>query len=247
MRSIPGTQLFVETRKGIERMRVSSVCRLAIKAGWLLAALASCAVFVYAQRPPGPRGDEETFRFRFVGPHAGNRVASIAGVPGDPSTYYAGAASGGVWKTTDGGNRWEPIFDKEPAAAIGAIAVAPSDPSVIWVGTGEAWAIRDSDVMGNGVYVSTDSGKSWTWAGLEDTGRIGRIVVHPRNPDVAFVCALGRNRSAACIALPIGDNTGSAYFLPTPIPVARDLPWIRTIRGFFLRACGRWKCTLTER
>jgi len=119
-------------------------------------------------------------------------VASIAGVPGDPSTYYAGAASGGVWKTTDGGNRWDPIFDKQPVAAIGAIAVAPSDPSVIWVGTGEAWTIRDSDVMGNGVYVSTDSGKNWAHVGLDETGRIGKILVHPTNPDIAFVCALGR-------------------------------------------------------
>jgi photosystem II stability/assembly factor-like uncharacterized protein len=84
------------------------------------------------------------------------------------------------------------MFDKQPAAAIGAIAVAPSDPSVIWVGTGEAWAIRDSDVMGNGVYLSTDSGKNWSHVGLDETGRIGKIIVHPTNPDIAFVCALGR-------------------------------------------------------
>src|SRR5213080_3098074 len=192
MRSMPAAQLFFRTGKGIQRMRANSVWRLAIQEGLLFAVLATCVTVAYAQRPSGPRADEDTFRFRFLGPRAGNRVASIAGVPGDASTYYAGAASGGVWKTTDAGNRWEPIFDKQPVAAIGAIAVAPSDPSVIWVGTGEAWAIRDSDVMGNGVYVSTDSGKSWTHAGLEDTGRIGRIVVHPSNPDIAFVCALGR-------------------------------------------------------
>ena len=173
-------------------MLATYVRTFAVRAGILSGALAVCGPIVYAQRPPGPRANEETFRFRFVGPRAGNRVASIAGVPGDPGTYYAGAASGGVWKTTDGGNRWEPIFDKQPVAAIGAIAVAPSDPSVIYVGTGEAWAIRDSDVMGDGVYVSTDSGKDWTHAGLDDTGRIGRILVHPTNPDIAFVCALGR-------------------------------------------------------
>src|SRR5438105_2626711 len=157
---MPEAQLFVATRKGIGRMRVALNLRLLVQTGLLLGALVSWANLVDAQRPPSPPSDEETFRFRFVGPRTGNRVASIAGVPGDPSTYYAGAASGGVWKTTDGGNRWEPIFDKEPVAAIGAIAVAPSDPSVIWVGTGEAWAIRDSDVMGNGVYVSTDYGKN---------------------------------------------------------------------------------------
>jgi photosystem II stability/assembly factor-like uncharacterized protein len=135
---------------------------------------------------------EEGFRFRFVGPKTGNRVAAIAGIPGDVSTYYAGAASGGVFKSTDGGNRWEPIFDKEPAAAIGALAVAASDPSVVFAGTGEAWAIREPDVAGNGIYKSTDAGKTWTNVGLGETGRIGRIVIHPRNPDIVFVCALGR-------------------------------------------------------
>src|SRR5256884_5202938 len=129
---MPAAKLFVKKRKGMERMRATSVCRLAIKTGLLLAALAGCAVLAGAQRPPGARGDEETFRFRFVGPRAGNRVASIAGDPGDPSTSYYGASSGGVWQTTDGGDRSEPIVDKEQAAAIGAIAVAPSDPSVIW-------------------------------------------------------------------------------------------------------------------
>ena len=81
---------------------------------------------------------EDQFRFRFVGPKVGNRIAAVAGVPGDASVYYAGAASGGIWKSTDGGNRWVPVFDKQPVAAIGALAVAPSDPSTVWAGTGEA-------------------------------------------------------------------------------------------------------------
>ena len=160
--------------------------------GVLVLTMCLCAQAVQGQRQVTLPQQEDTFRFRFVGPRAGNRIASAAGIPGDPSTYYAGAASGGVWKSSDGGNRWEPIFDKQPAAAIGAIAVAPSDPSVVWVGTGEAWTIRDSDVMGNGVYISTDAGKTWTHAGLDETGRIGRIVVDPKNSDTAFVCALGR-------------------------------------------------------
>lgn len=144
-----------------------------------------------AQRRRG-EGGQEGFRFRFIGPTVGNRVAAVAGVPGDPNVYYAGAASGGVWKTTDGGGRWLPIFDKEPVAAIGALAVAPSDPNVVWAGTGEAWAIRDSDVMGNGVYKSTDAGKTWTHMGLDATGRIGRVIVNPRDANNVFICALGR-------------------------------------------------------
>ncbi len=135
---------------------------------------------------------ESQFRFRFVGPKVGNRIAAVAGVPGDPSVWYAGAASGGIWKSVDGGNRWAPIFDRQPVAAIGALAVAPSDPSTVWAGTGEAWAIRDSDVMGNGVYKSTDAGKTWSFMGLPDSGRIGRIVIHPTNPDIVFACVLGR-------------------------------------------------------
>jgi photosystem II stability/assembly factor-like uncharacterized protein len=160
---------------------------------WFLG-LASLVVFLtpaaLAERP-----ESDTSRglsFRFAGPAVGNRVASVAGVPGDPSTYYAGAASGGVWKSTDGGHDWNPIFDSQPVAAIGALAVAPSDPSVVWAGTGEAWVIRDSDVMGDGVYKSTDGGKTWTHMGLDETGRIGRIVITPNNPNIVFVCALGR-------------------------------------------------------
>src|SRR5882724_10423110 len=135
---------------------------------------------------------ESDFKFRFVGPKVGNRIAAVAGVPGDPSIYYAGAASGGIWKSADGGNRWSPIFDKQPVAAIGALAVAPSAPGTVWAGTGEAWVIRDSDVMGNGIYKSTDAGNTWRNVGLPDSGRIGRIVIHPSNPDIVFACVLGR-------------------------------------------------------
>src|SRR5215472_6239595 len=150
-------------------------------------------VFTLAGIAQQPDSEEEgQLRFRFVGPQVGNRIASVAGIPGDPSTYYAGAASGGVWKSVDGGNRFVPIFDKQPAAAIGALAVSPSNPSIVWAGTGEAWAIRDSDVMGNGIYKSTDAGKTWSNVGLQETGRIGRIIVHPANPDIVFACALGR-------------------------------------------------------
>src|SRR6476620_11159339 len=111
-----------------------------------------------AQCRGGGGAPPDGLAFRFLGPVVGNRVASIAGVPGDPSIYYAGAASGGVWKTTDGGIRWVPVSDSMPVTAIGSLAVAPSDPNVVWAGTGEAWAIRDSDLQGDGIYKSTDSG-----------------------------------------------------------------------------------------
>ncbi|MBS0393604.1 MAG: sialidase [Proteobacteria bacterium] len=140
----------------------------------------------------GDAPDESQFRFRFVGPKIGNRIAAAAGVPGDPRIYYAGAASGGIWKSTDGGNLWSPVFDKQSVAAIGALAVAPSDPAVVWAGTGEAWVIRDSDVMGDGIYKSTDAGRTWRNMGLRESGRIGRIVVHPTNPDIVYACVLGR-------------------------------------------------------
>ncbi|MEO8430975.1 MAG: hypothetical protein ABI592_05650, partial [Acidobacteriota bacterium] len=127
--------------------------------------------------------------YRFIGP-PGNRVAAVAGVPGDLNTAYAGASSGGVWKTTDGGVHWRPVFDGQRAQSIGAIAIAPSDPNVVWVGTGETF-IRSNVSLGDGVYRSTDAGKTWTHLGLERTGRIGRIAVDPRDPDVALVAALG--------------------------------------------------------
>ncbi|MDE2267254.1 MAG: sialidase [Alphaproteobacteria bacterium] len=130
--------------------------------------------------------------FRFIGPEHGNRIASIAGVPGNTTTYYAGASSGGLWKSSDGGNDWKPIFEKKGAAAIGAIAVAPSSANIVWLGTGEPWAIRDIDIGGNGVYKSTDGGTNWRHMGLTKTGRIARIIVDPQDPQTVFVCAEGR-------------------------------------------------------
>src|SRR5439155_1112178 len=145
----------------------------------LAAVLALVGHTGHAQQAAGPAQDAGPLRFRFMGPAVGNRIASVAGVPGDPSTYYAGAASGGVWKSTDGGATFAPIFDTQQVMAIGALAVAPSDPRTVWAGTGESWAIRDVDVMGDGVYKSTDAGPTWTHADLDETGRIGRVIVHP--------------------------------------------------------------------
>jgi photosystem II stability/assembly factor-like uncharacterized protein len=127
--------------------------------------------------------------YRYIGP-VGNRLIAVAGVPGNPNVYYAGAASGGIFKTTDAGASWTPLFDEQPASSIGSLAIAPSDPNVVWAGTGETF-IRSNISIGNGIYKSTDAGKTWAHMGLEKTGRIGRIVVDPRNPDIVVACALG--------------------------------------------------------
>ncbi len=156
-------------------------------------ALPGSAVAQRRGGPPGPRAQPaEPLHFQYLGPENAGRVASIAGVPGDLKTYFLGAASGGVWKTTDGGRTFKPTFDGQDVQAIGALAVSPSDPLQVWAGTGEAWAIRDADVMGDGIYKSVDGGDTWTHMGLPKTGRIGTIVVHPTNPDIVYVCALGR-------------------------------------------------------
>lgn len=128
-------------------------------------------------------------RYRYIGP-PGNRTSAVVGVPGDPLVYYIGASSGGIWKSTDGGIDWFPIFDDQPAQSIGAIAIAPSDPNVVWAGTGEAF-VRSNISIGNGVYKSTDAGKTWQHMGLEKTGRIGRVAIDSQDPDIVFVAALG--------------------------------------------------------
>ena len=128
-------------------------------------------------------------RFRFIGP-VGNRISAVAGVAGNPLIYYAGAASGGVFKTIDAGTHWKPIFDREPVMSIGAIAVSPSNPDIVWVGTGEPF-IRSNVSIGWGVYKSLDGGRTWTCMGLEQTARIARIVIDPHDPDRVFVAALG--------------------------------------------------------
>jgi photosystem II stability/assembly factor-like uncharacterized protein len=130
-------------------------------------------------------------RWRCIGPFRGGRALAAAGVPGEPETFYFGAVGGGVWKTTDMGRVWKPIFDAAPIASIGALAVAPSNPSVIYVGTGEA-DMRSDISYGDGVYKSTDAGKTWHNIGLRETRHIGRILVDSHNPDTVLVAALGR-------------------------------------------------------
>jgi photosystem II stability/assembly factor-like uncharacterized protein len=129
-------------------------------------------------------------RWRLVGPFRGGRTLTAQGVPGQPNLFYFGAVGGGIWKSENAGRTWEPIFDSQPIASIGAIAVAPSDPNVIYVGSGEA-DMRSDISYGNGMYKSVDAGKTWTRIGLTDTRQIGRILVDARDPNLVFVAALG--------------------------------------------------------
>ena len=128
--------------------------------------------------------------WRFVGPYRGGRTLAVSGVAGDAKTFYLGSVDGGVWKTVNGGESWEPLFDNQPIQSIGAIEVAPSDPAVVYVGTGEG-CIRNDISYGDGVYKSTDAGKTWTHIGLDDSQHIARLAIDPKNPDRVFVAALG--------------------------------------------------------
>ena len=129
-------------------------------------------------------------KWRLIGPFRGGRVVAVAGVPGDSTTFYFGSVNGGIWKTIDAGVVWTPIFDSQPVGSIGALAVAPSDPKVIYAGTGES-DIREDLSSGNGVYKSSDGGATWSHIGLEDTRQISRIVIDPQNPQIVYVGALG--------------------------------------------------------
>jgi len=132
----------------------------------------------------------QQLKFRFIGPE-GNRAIAIAGVPGNPMINYIGAASGGLWKTEDGGIGWKPITDSLEVSSVGSVAIAPSDENQVWMGTGETFVIRPAHAMGDGIYKSTNAGKSWERKGLEKTGRIGRVVVHPTDADIVYAAALG--------------------------------------------------------
>src|SRR5690348_3068360 len=171
-----------------------------------LAALAASAAHAQEKKHLPKTTTPPPLQFHYMGPPAGGRVASVAGVPGDYSTYYLGAASGGLWKSTDGGHTFLPIFDDQDTSAIGAIAVAPSDSDTVWVGTGERWFIRPSDIWGDGVYKSTDAGKTWQHMGLTDTGRIARVASIRRIPTTCWSAPKGaataRNTSAASTAPP---------------------------------------------
>ena len=149
----------------------------------------SVSGFVRAQQAQISPDVYNEMKFRYIGP-VGNRATAVAGIAGNPDVYYVGAASGGIFKSTDGGIHWEPIFDNEPVSSIGSLAVAASDPNIVWAGTGESF-IRSHISVGSGIYKSMDAGKTWKLMGLEKTGRIGNVVIDPHNPDIVLACVLG--------------------------------------------------------
>ncbi|HEX3558917.1 MAG TPA: hypothetical protein VHU19_06925 [Pyrinomonadaceae bacterium] len=160
---------------------LAASCAVALLAGVLLPR-------VFARRQNA--GLYSDMHWRMIGPFRGGRVNAVSGVPGEPTAFYFGSVGGGVWKSVNSGRTWTPVFDSQPVASIGAIGVAPSDPSVVYVGTGEA-DMRSQISYGDGMYKSADAGRTWTHIGLEGTRQIGRVVVDPKNSSVVFVAALG--------------------------------------------------------
>jgi photosystem II stability/assembly factor-like uncharacterized protein len=142
-------------------------------------------------KPDASKDPLENMKFRNLGPAVGGgRITAVAGIPGKANVYYAGAAGGGIFLTQDGGLSWKPIFEKESTASIGAIALAPSNPNLVWVGTGEK-NIRNDVITGKGVYFSPDAGTTWTFMGLKDAGQISNIEINPADPNIVFVAVLG--------------------------------------------------------
>ncbi|MFZ0211645.1 MAG: hypothetical protein WBE20_01290 [Candidatus Acidiferrales bacterium] len=163
------------------------------RSGWLLLlGVLGCAAF-FASGLRAQTLDAKTWsgvKWRSIGPFRGGRVETVVGIPGNPDIYYFGAVTGGVWKTTDAGLSWNPMFDKENIASIGAIAIDPQDSNVLYVGTGEP-CLRGNVSFGNGMYKSVDAGATWTHIGLEDTRHISKVLIDPKNPSTIFVAAIG--------------------------------------------------------
>ena len=173
-------------------MQVKQVWRWMLR-GVVLTLVAGFGLVAAAPAPTAPAVPTSLYsgmKWRLIGPYRGGRVLTVTGVPSEPDTWYFGAVIGGVWKTTDSGRVWKPLFQHQPVASIGAIAVSPSNPNIVYVGTGEV-APREDISFGDGVYKSLDGGKTWHHMGLDDSRHIGKILVDPRNPDIVLVAALG--------------------------------------------------------
>ncbi|HEV2615134.1 MAG TPA: hypothetical protein VGU63_00845 [Candidatus Acidoferrales bacterium] len=171
----------------IERCNLIQIRRIVLIVFAVVATAALAPVLMAQQYSPNLYQD---MRWRMIGPFRGGRTKAISGVASQPNVFYIAQVNGGVWKSTDYGETWNPIFDAEPTQSVGAIEVAPSDPNVIYVGSGEGLQRPDLSV-GNGVYKSTDAGKTWTHVGLDDAFQIAELAIDPRNPDHVLVAVVG--------------------------------------------------------
>jgi len=211
----------------LTRKQQHSDCHpLACLTEFLLVITALFLVAVPAQSQPIPPQTYSALEWRFIGPYRGGRVVAVGGVPGDTRVAYFGAVGGGIWRSPNAGITWEPIFDGQPVASIGALAISPSSPNIIYAGSGES-DIRSDLSSGDGVYKSTDEGKSWTNIGLRDSRQISRIAVDPHNPDVVFVAALGHaygpNEERGVFKSTDGGKTWSKVLYKGPEIGASDL------------------------
>src|SRR5512135_2093130 len=174
---------------------MSSRSRLASSV-WILGSAVLLPILVAIAAPSRLRAqsvDPRLFgemRWRSIGPYRAGRTRAVCGVPSQPNVLYMGVCNGGVWKTTDCGRTWRPVFDDQPTGSIGAIAVAPSDPDIVYVASGEGLQRPDLSV-GDGIYRSADAGRTWTHLGLRDGQQIPQLIVDPRNPDRVFAAVLG--------------------------------------------------------
>src|SRR5512140_2268136 len=167
--------------------------------------IASLVLAIAAAAQPFPETWFSEMRWRMIGPFRGGRTVAASGIPGNPNVFYVGANNGGVWKTTDAGRVWAPVFDEQPTGSIGVLAVAPSSPDTLYVGSGEGLQRPDLSV-GDGIYRSTDAGKTWTHLGLRDAQQIAGLAVHPHDPDRVYAAVLGH---------PYGANAERGVFRST--------------------------------
>src|SRR5215216_3816700 len=170
--------------------------------------------------------DLSAMKWRMIGPFRAGRTVGATGVPGQPNVFYIGVNNGGVWKTTDYGHTWAPIFDDQPTGSVGALAIAASDPNVIYVGSGEGLQRPDLST-GDGIYKSTDAGRTWTHLGLRDGQQIPQIVVHPKDPNRLWVAVLGHpygpNEERGVFRSTDGGRTFSKVLYTDPDTGAADL------------------------
>ena len=190
-----------------------------------------------------PENAYHELRWRSIGPYRGGRTRAVAGVPTQPNLFYIGAVNGGVWKSDDYGRTWTPIFDAQPTQSIGAIAVAPSDPNIIYVASGEGLQRPDLSV-GNGIYKSTDAGKTWTHLGLRDGQQIPALASRSARSESGVCGGAGaslsaRMSSAEFFARRTAGRPGSACFTRMKIPAGRTSRWILRIRTCCMPACGK--------